>query len=85
MDIHDKYTSEIQHEIALLKTGKANYAILSQLSIIFEIPKDIKRVHESWKDDSDNFRIRGWAILARLDSYNSGNWQEACSAEQSTY
>ena len=27
MDIHGQYTSEIQHEIALLKTGKANYAI----------------------------------------------------------
>ena len=49
MDIHDQYTSKIQHEIALLTTGKANYANLSQLSIIFEIPKDIERVCESWK------------------------------------
>ena len=33
MDIHNQYTSEIQHEIALLTTGKANYGNLSQLSI----------------------------------------------------
>ena len=59
MDIHDQYASEIQNEIALLKTGKANYAILSKLSIIFEIPDDIERVYESWKDDSENCRIRG--------------------------
>ena len=61
MDIHGRYAYEIQHEIAFLKTGKANYAIssLSQLSIIFEIPDDNERVHESWKDDSDNYRIRG--------------------------
>ena len=37
---------------------------------------DIKRVHDSWKDDSNNYRIRGWAILARTNSYNSGNWQD---------
>ena len=42
MVIHDQYDSEIQHEFALLKTGKANYAVLSQLSIIFEIPDGIK-------------------------------------------
>ena len=41
MDIHDQYTSEIQHEVALLKTGKENYAILSQLLITFEILDDI--------------------------------------------
>ena len=46
MNIHDRYTYEIQHEIAPPKTGKANYAILSQLSI-FEIPGDIERVQES--------------------------------------
>ena len=58
MDIYDQYSSEIQHEIAVLKTGKENYAILSQLSIIFEIPDDIERVYESWEDDySDNCRI----------------------------
>ena len=57
MDIHGQYTSEIQHEIALLKSGKANYAILSQLSIIFEILDDNERVHESWKDDSDDYRL----------------------------
>ena len=50
MDIHTRYAYEIQYEIALLKTGKANYAIsiLSQLSIIFEIPDDNEGVHESW-------------------------------------
>ena len=51
---HDQSTSEIQHEVALLTTGKANYATLSQLLIIFEIPDDIERVYESWKDDSEN-------------------------------
>ena len=56
MDIHERYPDEIQHEIALLQTGKANYVFLSQLSIIFEIPDDIKRVYESWKHDSDNYR-----------------------------
>ena len=76
MDIHDWYASEIQHEIAPLLNGKANHAILSQLSIIFEIPDDIERVYESWKDDSNNCRIRGWAILARMNSYNSDKWQE---------
>ena len=45
MDIHDQYTTEIQHEIALRKTGKANYPILSQSSIIFEIPDNIERVY----------------------------------------
>ena len=60
MDIHDQYSSEIQHEIALLKTEKANYAILSQSSIIFEIPDDNERVYELWKDEySDKCRIRG--------------------------
>ena len=68
MDMHDRYTYEIEHEIALLKTGKGNYAILSQLSIIFDIPDDIERVHESWKDDSFNCRLQGWAILARMNS-----------------
>ena len=29
MDIHDQFISEIQHEIALLNTGKANYVILA--------------------------------------------------------
>ena len=85
IDIHDQYTYEIQHEIVLLKTGEANHAILSQLSIIFEIPDDNERVHKSWKDDSDNYRIRGWAILARMNSCDSGNWQEVCCVEQSTY
>ena len=42
-DIHDQYTSEIQHEIALLTTGKANYGNLSQLSIVFEISDDIEQ------------------------------------------
>ena len=50
MYIHDQYTSEIQHEIALLKIGKANNAVLSQLLIIFEILDDIERVYDSWKD-----------------------------------
>ena len=50
MGIHDRYSYEIQHEIALLKTGKANYAILSQLSITFQLPDDMERVHVSWKD-----------------------------------
>ena len=60
MDIDDQHTSEIQHEIALLKTAKANQAILSRLSIMFEILDDIERVDESWKDDySDICRIRG--------------------------
>ena len=76
MDIYDQYATKIQHEIALLKTGKANYAILSQVLIIFEIPDNFERVYESWKDDSDNCRIRGWAILARMNSYNSDKWQE---------
>ena len=49
MDIHDQYTSEIQHKIALLKTWKANYAILSRLLIIFEIPDDIERVYGKTK------------------------------------
>ena len=49
MDIHDQYTSEIKHKIALLKPGKANYAILSQLSIIFEIRDNLERVSESKK------------------------------------
>ena len=40
MDIHERYAYEIQHEIASQKTGKVNYAIRSQLSIIFEIPGD---------------------------------------------
>ena len=50
MDIYDQYASEIQHEIVFLKLkiGKANYAVLSQLPIIFEIPDDIERVYESW-------------------------------------
>ena len=43
MDIHDQYASEMQLEIALLNIGKANYAVLSQSSIIFEIPDDIER------------------------------------------
>ena len=49
MDIHERYAYEIQHEISFLKvkTGKANYAILSQLSIVSEIPDDDQRVHES--------------------------------------
>ena len=29
------------------ETGRTNYAILSQLSIIFEIPDNIERFHES--------------------------------------
>ena len=37
MDIHDQYISEIQHAIALLNTGKANYVILSQSSIVFNL------------------------------------------------
>ena len=49
MDIHDRYTYEVQHEIVLLITKKTNNAILSQLSIKFEIPDDIGRMHESWK------------------------------------
>ena len=40
MDIHDNYTYKIKHEIAIPK-NQANYAILSQLSIIFEILDDI--------------------------------------------
>ena len=60
MHIHDQYiTNEIQHEIVLISTGKVNYCILSQLSIIFEIPDDIEQVYESWKDDSVNCRIQG--------------------------
>ena len=35
MDTDEPYAYEIQHEIAFLKTRKANYAILSQLSIIY--------------------------------------------------
>ena len=64
------------------KTGKANYAILSQLPIIFEIPDDNEHVDQSWKDNSDNYQIRGLAIQARMNTYNSGNWQKVCSAEQ---
>ena len=37
MDIHDQHTNEIQREIALIETGKVNYSILSQVSIILEI------------------------------------------------
>ena len=59
MDIHERYAYEIQHEIASQKTGEVNYAIRSQLSIIFEIPDDNERAHDSWKDDSNNCRIRG--------------------------
>ena len=55
----DRYSYKIQHEIAFQKVGEANYAILSQLSIIFEIPDDNERVHESWKNDSDYYKIRG--------------------------
>ena len=79
MDIHKRYAQEIQHEIAFLTTGKANYAILSQSPIISEIFRTTKkRVHELWKDDSDNYQIRGWrlAILARMNSFYGGNWQE---------
>ena len=53
MDIHERYAYEIKHEIAFLKSGKANYAILSQLSIIFEILDDYERVHESWKEEQN--------------------------------
>ena len=85
MDINERYASKIQHEIAPLKTGKAINATPSQLLIIFEIPDDIERIYASWKDDSENRRIRGCAILARIISYDSGNWQEVCSAEQSMF
>ena len=44
MDIHDRYTYEIQHECALLKTGKANYAILSQLSEYMSYGKTIATI-----------------------------------------
>ena len=47
MDIHEQYAYEIRLKIAFLKIGAANYAILSQLSIIFEIPEDNGPVHES--------------------------------------
>ena len=55
MDNHDRYTNGIQHEITLLKTGKANYAILSKFLIIFEIPDDIERVYESWNTITTTF------------------------------
>ena len=55
------------------KTEMANYAIPNHLSIIFEIPDDNGRVQESLKDDSDNYGIRGLAILARMNSYNHSN------------
>ena len=35
--------------------------------------------HESWKDNSDEYRIR------TIEARNSGNWQNLCSSEQSTY
>ena len=60
MDIDDRfmYLNKIKHDIAFnYKTGKVNYAIVSQSLIIFEIPDDIERVHESWKDDNE-YRIR---------------------------
>ena len=58
MDIHERYAYKTQHEIAFQKNlVKANNAILSQLSIIFEILDDNERVHESWKDDSDDYRL----------------------------
>ena len=50
ISINDMLTAhEIQHEIAFLKNWEANQAILSQFSIIFEIPEDNERVHESWR------------------------------------
>ena len=59
MDIDDRYVFVIQPKIAFLKkTGGANCAILDQLSIMFEIPNIIERVHESWKDDSDKCRMQ---------------------------
>ena len=59
MDIHDQYASEMQLEIALLNIGKANYAVLSRLSIIFEIPDDIERTRPLVGK-----RNRAWSITA---------------------
>ena len=58
MDIDDRYTYEIQHDIALLQNriGKLHYSGPSL--IIFEIPDDIEQLHKSWKTDSDKYRIR---------------------------
>ena len=52
---------EIQHQIRyyfFIKTGKANNAIFAQLSMIFEIPDIIERVHESWKVNSAKYQIK---------------------------
>ena len=57
------------------KTGKGNYAILSQLSIILEI-LDIIEYHRTVYD-----KYRKHEILAR-NSYG-GNWQNASSMELS--
>ena len=46
MDINEQYAYEIKHEIAFLKNRMADYAILSQLSIISKIPDDNERAHE---------------------------------------
>ena len=61
MDVDDRYSFEIQHQKRYRfpkKAGKANYAILTQLSIFFEIPDIIERVHESRENNSDKYRIQ---------------------------
>ena len=86
MDIHDRYTYEIRQEIALLKTGKANYAIQSRLLIT---------IHLKFRTSLNECRSHGKTIaliattveytrmsntttiaVARMNSYKSGNWQE---------
>ena len=64
MDIHDQYTSEIKHEIAILKTGKANHAILSRSMYIHDqYTSEIKHEIAILKTGKANH-----AILSRLSN-----------------
>ena len=51
---------------------------ITKSDMTHHVTGDVTR-YQSWKDDRDKHRII--AILA----HNSGNWQDVCSAEQSTY
>ena len=56
----------------------ANYAILAQLSIIFEIPDIIERLHVSWRDNSEKFMSNTstqqlWCIVVNGQKYAAWN------------